>query len=352
MNDRFRDLERPLAMRKKDVVLLATVTSFEALSMPGKTDLKQFSELFPPLFTASSAEAQRQAVAALSQCPFVPDSVALFIGGQPIEIACLFLTSAVTISDQVLMAIAATGSEGHARAIARRETLSPMVVDALVGLRHDRLKKKGGTTDLPAQIRPQPAVMVAEQTPQMPTEEAARMQDEDRKDLASPATSGENVRLAREEKLRQDIKNLARHLNPPEEDRDGLRHIQPVEMALFARFARAGEIGMFTTSLAYALSCTRWLAERILLDMSGQQLATTLVSLGMPDQEAAEVLTGIYPHLSAPEGHGNKADLLLESLDQRECDLRVDSWLRADTYSFPAAGQASERDAKVRRFKR
>ncbi len=270
VNDRFRDLERPLAMRKKDVVLLATVTSFEALSLPGKTDLKQFAELFPPLFAASSAEAQRQAVAALTQCPFVPDAVALFVGRQPIEIACLFLSSALSISDEVLITVAATTTEAHARAIAKRESLSPVVVDALVGLRHDRLKKKVVGTPVSAQIRPQQAITLPAETPHKPQEEASRMQDEDRKDVATPTTSGENERLAREEKLRQDIKALARHLNPPEEDRAGLRHIQPVEMALFARFARAGEIGMFTTALSYALSSTRWLAERILLDMSGQ----------------------------------------------------------------------------------
>jgi uncharacterized protein (DUF2336 family) len=340
-------------MRKKDVVLLATVTSFEALSLPSKSDLKQFAELFPPLFAASSPEAQRQAVAALSQCRFVPDAVALFIGRQPIEVAALFLTTGTAISDAVLVAIAETAGEAHARAIARREALSPMVVDALVGLRHDRLKKKGVEAAVSAQIRPQPLPMVAEQTEALPTEDDNRMQDDVRKDLTNAATSGSEDRIDREEKLRQEIKNLARHLNPPEEDRAGLRTIQPVEMALFARFARSGEIGLFTTALAYALSSTRWLAERILLDMSGQQLATTLVSLGMPDQEAAEVLMGIYPHLSAPEGHGTRADLLLESLDQRDCDLRVDSWLRADTYSFPAAGSGDTRqDAKVRRFRR
>lgn len=353
VHDRFRELERPLAMRKKDAVLLATVTSFEAMRLPGKSEMKQFGELFPPLFEASSPEARRQAVAALSQCRSVPDRVALFIGSQPIEIACLFLSSAVPISDEVLMTVAATSSEAHAHAIARRESLSPAVLDALVGLRHDRLKKRREAIPAAAQIRPQVPIILPEETPEMPRQEAARMQD----DAPAPTTaidamSDETARLSREEKLRQTLKDLARHVNPPEDDRAGLRTIQPVEMALFSRFARSGEIGLFTTALSYALSSTRWLAERILLDMSGQQLATTLVSLGMPDREAAEVLLGIYPHLNARDGHGTKADLLLESLDQRECDQRVDSWLRADTYSFPAAGQASDRDAKLRRFNR
>ncbi len=338
MDDRFRELERPLAVRKKDVVLLATVTSFEALRHPGKIDLKQFSELFPPLFAASSQEAQRQVAAALSQSPHVPETVALFLGRQPIDIAALFLTTAISVSDEVLIAIASRQGEAHARAIARREQLSPDVLDALVGLRHERQNRTRSEARPAAPIRPQADAMLAVSPAQeQRKKEEDRMEDESLN--ASPLDSAisETERRAREEHLRQSIKDLARHLNPPDTDRQGLRHIQPVEMALFARFARSGEIGLFTTALSYALSSTRWLAERILLDMSGLQLATTLVSLGMPDEEATAVLHGIYPHLSARDGHGTKADTLLESLDQRDCDQRVDSWLRADSYSFLGA---------------
>ena len=106
MDDRFRELERPLAMRKKDVVLLAAVTSFDALALPGKIEQKQFSELFPPLFAASTPEARRQAAAALSRSAHVPDAVALFLGRQPIEVAAVFLTSVPVISDEVLIEIA------------------------------------------------------------------------------------------------------------------------------------------------------------------------------------------------------------------------------------------------------
>lgn len=363
MDDRFRELERPLAMRKKDVVLLAAVTSFEALGHPGKIETRQFSELFPPLFEASSPEARRQAAAALSRSPHVPEAVARFLGRQPIEIAAIFLTACPVIPDEVLVEIASREGEGHARAIARRPELSPAVLDALVGLRFERQQKNRSAAHSAA-IRPQADSTLPQNEHLDRKEETGRMQEEHRNETAETVgdeatgqpveNNGEagQLRMEREEKLRQELKALARHLNPPEEDRAGLRHIQPVERALFIRFSRAGEIGLFTTALSYALSSTRWLAERILLDMSGMQLATTLVSLGMPDEEAAEVLAGIYPHLAAAEGQATKAVNLLESLDQRECDLRVDSWLRADTYSFPAVGTAKGEDPRVRRFTR
>lgn len=346
-------------MRKKDVVLLATVSSFEGLRFPGRMELRQFSELFPPLFDASSADARRQAVAALSQCNHVPESIQLFVASQPIDVAALYITNARSISDRVLMEVAKNEGEAHARAIARRDNLSPEVVDALVSLRHARnqhvqVPPLVVPVQAPRATMPQPAPPIEfEHDPRiMPRiEDTLPMQDED----AMPSRAEDETRgpaelaaelaakLAREEQLRQSIKDLARHLHPPESDRLGLRNIQPVEIALLVRFARSREIGHFTTALTYALASTRWLAERILLDMSGQQLATTLVSLGMPDGDAAEVLTGIYPHLASRDGHGSKAESLLESLDRRECDHRVDSWLRADTYSFPATEPVERR---------
>ena len=42
------------------MVLMATVTNFENVSHPSKTDLRQFAELFMPLFTASTEEAKRE----------------------------------------------------------------------------------------------------------------------------------------------------------------------------------------------------------------------------------------------------------------------------------------------------
>ncbi|MBN9269148.1 MAG: hypothetical protein J0J15_02670, partial [Mesorhizobium sp.] len=70
---------------------MATVSSFESLRFPSRSDLVQFGELFEQLYAASSDEARRQAVAALSRCPQVPQETALFIARQPIGIAAIFL---------------------------------------------------------------------------------------------------------------------------------------------------------------------------------------------------------------------------------------------------------------------
>jgi uncharacterized protein (DUF2336 family) len=316
VTNEFRELERPQAVRKKDVVLMATVTSFESLPHPSRSELRQFAELFAPLFSASSEEARREAVAALSQCSNVPPAVAFFIASQPIAISAPFLTSSKCLSDETLIAVARTQGEAHARAIVRREALSPTVIDALVGLRHDRSSK--ADAEAPA-----------------PSPEAT-------KDMVDDAE-----RLAREEEMRQRLKMLAGHISRPKQDRLGLRSLTAIQQALLVRFARNRENGLFAAVLADALSASHWLSERIMLDISGQQLATTLKGLGMEADDALFILQRIYDHLSTMDGGLTRAEHLWDRLDDDLCSQRVEAWRRADSYTYSEQKSAAEAGANA-----
>lgn len=325
VTNEFRDLERPRAMRKKDVVLMATVTVFESLPHPTRSELRQFAELFAPLFSASSEEARREAVAALSQCMNVPPAVAFFIASQPISIAAPFLTSSSCLSDETLITIARTQGEAHARAIVRREALSPTVIDALVGLRHNRAARPAETPATEATTAP-----VVE-------------------DIATAE------RLVREEGLRQRIKALASHIDRPAHDRLGLRSLSPIQEALLVRFARDREAGLFATVLADSLSASLWLSERIMLDISGQQLATTLKGLAMREEDAIFILQRIYDHLGSHEDGVTRAEALWTMLDEDECGRRIEAWRRADSYTYAepkrqpaAANETQEHEAEPR----
>ncbi|MET3583998.1 uncharacterized protein (DUF2336 family) [Pseudorhizobium tarimense] len=293
-------------------MLSATVTSFDSLPHPSRSELRQFAELFGPLFTASSDGARRQAVAALSQSKTVPPAVAFFIASQPIPIAAPFLAASPCLSDETLITIARTQGAAHAKAIVLRENLSPKVIDALVSLRHDR-----------------PAAPPKE-SPQAEVPEAA----------APQPSAAETERLWREEELRQRIKALAHHVHRAQDDRLGLRTLTPVQEALLVRFARNREGGMFATALADGLTASRWLAERILLDISGQQLATTLKALGMDEEDALFVLERFYPHLSNRTNGISRGQFLWNALDAGDCGRRVEAWRRADSYTVNDDGGA------------
>ena len=351
---------------------MATVTSFEALAFPSKSELRQFAELFTPLFHASTEEARRQAVSALSQCPNVPNAVALFIASQPISIAAPFLVSSPCLSDDLLIMIARTQGADHARAIVRREHLSPTVIDALVGLRHSEPARApapaaeaepkaeamaptaagiaasdraataasaGEATDAAAPIAA--AEAVAASRPAKTTRSASTARTEKSATPAASSTGAETAAGAtassaaeREEQLRDQIRRLAAHVNRPSSDRLGLRTITAMQAALLVRFARNREGAHFATTLADILSSSRWLAERILLDLSGRQLATTLFGVGMDAAEAVFVLERIYPHLAKPATGATRAEQLWNGLVAVECEERIETWRRADSYTF------------------
>lgn len=310
-------------MRRKDVVLMATVTSFEDLEHPTKSELRQFAELFTPLFAASSEEARRQAVAALSQSSHVPPAVAFFIASQPIGVAATFLTASRCLDDETLITIARTQGSDHAHAIARRENLSVAVVDALVGLRQSR-PPAPLADNRPTDIRNVPGVAATTEAP------------------SPDAPPAEN----REETLRRQLKQMAAQQTRSGTDRLGLRTATQVQEALLVRFARAREADAFATTLADTLSASRWLAERIMLDISGHQLATTLKGIGMQRTEALFVLEKLYGHLREEISGTTRGEILWQSLEEDECSQRVEAWRRADRYTYadPALVPQAEPD--------
>ncbi|WP_429808095.1 DUF2336 domain-containing protein [Ensifer sp. B1-9] len=310
VTDRFRELERPQTGRLKDVVLMATVTGFESLRIPGKSDMKQFAELFEPLFLGSSNEARRQAAAALSQCPQVPEPVAALIGGMPISIAAIFLTRSKAITDRTLIAVIRDRGPEHAAAIARRPNLSPLVVDALV--EHHN-----------------PPGLAARSN-------AARQAVAERR---NPEAEAGSVRAAREEALRHEIKTLARAGSRTTAPTTSTDAIGDVHAALLVRFARSGEIILFSRVLGQALGTKDAQVERILLDISGQRLATSLVALDVETSDAGFVLETLYPHLREPFGETTHAEALIGAMNRAACREQLDVWLEAEAEVSTAAAR-------------
>ncbi len=293
---------------------MATVTGFEGLRHPRKSDMKQFSELFEPLFLSSSDEARRQAAAALSQCPHVPETVALQIGSAPISIAAIFLTRSTSIDDKTLVAIIRSQSPAHSTAITRRENLSPQVVDTLV-------ERCQTLTSMPQQAKP------AQLTPSEPV----------RTDITQAAVmpDGDTLRKRqlREEELRRELKALALANRQAPTQLPLLQPIDDLHEALLVRFARGGEINLFASSLAAALNASPLLGERIVLDVSGQQLAAVLHALTLDRADQLFILQALYPHLGERLGGTTRADVLIDTTDPVTSRERVEAWLRADRYT-------------------
>jgi uncharacterized protein (DUF2336 family) len=322
-------------MRKRDVVLMATVTSFEALSKPTRVELRQFAELFRPLYDHSSPDARRQAVAALSRVEMLPQAVCFFIGSQPINIAALFLSQSPAISDATLIDIARSQGQAHAHAIATRENLSPIVVDALAAL-HDGSSYKRRNDEADADAVAQDESGAGSEAIAAADVHAAGHPIDEAGEAATMAPQ-EKARLAREEALRNELRQMVAVHQP---DASGapavpvlLRAADETQTALFVRFARSRQVPLFARVLTETLDSSPALAERILLDISGTQLAMTLVALGCRAADIRHVLTSIYPHLAQITDGRNRAWHLVRGLDPSECVSRVIAWRRADIYT-------------------
>ena len=149
---------------------------------------------------------------------------------------------------------------------------------------------------------------------------------------AAVAAETEDKRAAtaqREEKLRGELKRLARAPAAPA-PASVIAPLTPLHEALLIRFARSGEANLFAASLAAALDSPVDLGERILLDISGRQMAIALTGLGMARADSLSVLSRFYPHLAERLGGATRADALLAELAPEESMVRIAGWLAAE----------------------
>ena len=349
MSDNFRDLERPDAPRRKDAVLMAAISGLECLDHPTRQDLVRFSRLFIPLYRTASREACRTASATLSRLSRVPDDVAEMIINEPIAIAAPFIVHYPVLKESALIRAVKRHGAPHARAAARRSDLSPQAIAALQELRDpsvDGLLVLRGLIPDPARANTgRPATGPTTQTrPTVdapPLDPSERLRAELRALVAgNPAPKSPLNRPASGRGLQ--TKGAAPKPTLPEavaaaRSKTAQSRVGDVRLAQLARHAKTDQESWFATALADAMGASFSLAERIMMDLSGRQLATALVGLGAPQATIRSALESFFPHLARPSTRHTLATDLIEELDSESCAARLQAWQRADSYTNGAA---------------
>ncbi|WP_181409853.1 DUF2336 domain-containing protein [Martelella alba] len=296
MVDRYRELEGLKSARNLDLVLMATVSSFASLRNPGTAELRRFAELLPPVYDASSPEARRQAVAALSACPSVPRSICRFLGRQDIAIAAPFLALSPAIDEETLIEIIETSGEAHKRAIINRADLTQKVIAALIATHAD----------------------------------SSETRDED-----SAAAADTEAMEDKSEALRRTLKAMVEKSG--DSDRLGLSTLSALQTSLLVRFARRREAGFFAETFARALGGDQALAKAILAEASGERLATALVGLGMANDDVSFILQRTVPAIAGD----HDTDAMVASLSPSRSIEQLLAWQAesAERNQQPAAKQ-------------
>ena len=288
MVDRYRELEGLKNTRNLDVVLMATVSGFGSLDNPSAAERRRFAELFAPVYEASSVEARRQAVAALSCHSNVPQDVCRYIGSREIAIAAPFLARSPAITDDTLIALIETTTEEHIRAIIHRADLSQKVIQALIGARRaeDRQEPEGNFDNIDAGTRDDSEV------------------------------------------LRRTLKAMA--AGTDDTDRLGLATLSELQTALLVRFARRAEKSFFTETFTRALGGDRGLAREILAEPTGRRLAVALIALGTNGEDTRYIL----PRVARLERKDNETtefavEKIVGPLKPAQCVQELLEWQRA-----------------------
>ena len=352
MSDNFRDLERPDGGRRKDAVMMAAISGLECLDHPTRQDMARFSRLFIPLYRTASEEARRTASATLSRLSRVPEDVADMLINEPIAIAAPFIVHYPLLSETALTRAVMRHGAPHARAAARRSDLSPQAIAKLQELKDpsvDNLLVLRGLVRAPAPAEPQPAASTPAPSsrpsidaPPLDPSEKLRAQLKAMV-AASPAPKSPLNRPTSQRKANGAASPQAPAIagpavaQPVSASTTARRRVGDVRLAQLARHAKNDQETWFATALADAMGASFALAERIMMDLSGRQLATAMIGLGAPESTIKSALESFFPHLAKPSTRHTLATDLIEELDSDSCQARLQAWQRADSYTNGAA---------------
>lgn len=350
VSNSFRDLERSDGVRRKDAVLMAAISGLECLDHPSRQDLARFSRLFIPIYTTASQEARRTASATLSRLLRVPDDVAELLINEPIAIAAPFIVHYPLLNESSLTRAVIRHGAPHGRAAARRSDLSPRAIAKLQELKDpsvDGLLVLRGLIPDPASTAsvtpvPGPSADTRPMVDSPPLDPSDKLRAELRS-LVSGSSPTPKSPLNRPTSIRKPL-GATDAPEPALPDAKTVpasaaarRRVGDVRLAQLARHAKTDQESWFATALADAMGASFALAERIMMDLSGRQLATALIGLGAPESTIKSALESFFPHLAKPSTRYTLATDLIEELDSDSCAARLQAWQRADSYTNGAA---------------
>ncbi len=127
----FRALEDRSGGSKADDLLTASITAFCSVARPAKSDAQQLEDLAVPLLPLTSPRVRRHAAAVLSELPHAPHRLIMALAEDDVDISAPILLRSPVLKTGDLIDIIRRKGLGHARAIARRTTSDPLLLDAL-----------------------------------------------------------------------------------------------------------------------------------------------------------------------------------------------------------------------------
>lgn len=172
----FRQFARPGATGKAERLFRAAVSAYCSLPRPTRREVAQLDDLALPLYPSVTPAARRFAAAALSECAVAPPLLVRRLADEPVEISAPLLVRSRSIADVDLITLIGRHGLAHARAIARRERLNPVIGDLLDALKDPEIRRLRGRRASPARHAIAPARETAPEPHVQSSAEDARRQ--------------------------------------------------------------------------------------------------------------------------------------------------------------------------------
>lgn len=318
--DQFRALETlsgsgHSAHHKTDDLLAAAVAGFNSLTRPTRHESQQFEDLALPLLETATPRAKRQVSAILAQHDAAPRKLVLALASDNIEVAAPLLLRSPLLKTTDFMEIIGKSGLSHARIIARRQPVDPLLLPLLENYDDEIIKQTLNSE------QPLPAATAMQETNEP---EAASMHYTSAPAAAKPVTtppfrSANSQPSATQSLPAHDLGalSLTAYLRPAIAE-----HL--IDMALLI------DNSMFRTALADALDVNYMRAETIIGTWPNSQLPLALKAIGLTAQDTYLILTAVLGTI-----HGEREQLrefvhIYRSISPEQASAAVRRWKSDD----------------------
>lgn len=279
----FRALEDRSGGSKADDLLTASITAFCSVARPAKSDAQQLEDLAVPLLPLTSPRVRRHAAAVLSELAHAPRRLIMALAEDDVDISAPILLRSPVLKTGDLIDIIRRKGLGHARAIARRATTDPLLLDALHSFDDAALERTL-------------AFQSSMEVEAVPVPESERLRET--RQALKELMLGSDIGQSEDQALADRLIDAA---------------LLDQTTAFHAEFARALDLGIENTS-------------RIIGHGLNAELTIAFASLGLSAEAAHLILTGLFG-LVHKDLHSLR--LFIQSyrqIDQEKARLTVSRW--------------------------
>lgn len=319
--DQFRALEilsgsGHSAHHKTDDLLAAAVAGFTSLTRPGRYESQQFEDLALPLLETATPRARRQVSAILAQHDVAPRKLVLALANDSIEVAAPLLLRSPVLTTADLIDITGQHGLSHARIIARRQPVDPLLLPILEGFDDPLISQT---------LTAEPVISTA------PAAKETSIAEVQEAHYVSAAPVNKRVESKPAAPIRTAPPASVQSL--PAHNLSALSLsscLQPARAEYLIDMALLIDGNMFRTALADALDVSYARAETIIGSWPNSQLPLALKAIGLTAQDTYLILTAVLGTI-----HGEREQLrefvhIYRSISPEQAAAAVRRWKADD----------------------